>query len=197
MAAHGCSFGIFWRNTYPNLKMRSTSLLLLASALFSIGSCSNTGNGFSQSLPSPGSFQRTGEIALGLSTDKLIYKDGDPIRITVSTSDTCHLRVFTLDADGKLSQLWPNKVSSDRVLKAAETIILGSPANGFILKARKPYGREMIWSIASTEPFPSGYLPVTRNSSPWDTSARGMALAAETISAKHWGEAKRVVEIIQ
>lgn len=177
--------------------MRTTSLFLLTFALFSIVSCSNSGNGSSQSLPSPGSSQRTGDIALSLSTDKPIYKDGDSIRISVRTSDTCHLRVFTLDAEGQLAQLWPNKVSPDRVLKAAEAIKLGTPTNGFILKARKPYGRELVWAIASTEPFPSGYRPVIKNSFPWDTSARGMVLEATSMSTKRWGEAKCVVEIVQ
>ena len=177
--------------------MRSSTLLFLASALVGLCSCRTTNHGSAQALPSPGSSQQTGDIGLSLSTSRSTYNDGDPILITVKPAEACHLRVFTQDAEGKLSQLWPNKVSPDRVVKTGETLELGSAKNGFILRAREPYGRELIWAIASTEPFPSGYQPDSNSSSNWGTSARGMATEVATFNTKRRGEAKRVVEILK
>lgn len=175
--------------------MRSSTILLLASALVGLCSCSTTNQGPAQALPSPGSSQQTGDIGLSLFTHRSTYKDGDPILITVRPAETCHLRVFTQDAEGKLNQVWPNKVSPDRVVKTGESLELGSAKNGFILRARKPYGRELIWAIASTEPFPSGYQPGSTGSPNWGASARGMSMEATPIVTRRRGEAKCVVEI--
>ena len=178
--------------------MRPIHLLAAVATVFALASCQTTAprpsTGSSTTLPSPGSFQRTGEIAIDLTTDKTSYRAGESILATVRVEDACHLRLFSQDSEGNISQLWPNKPAPDRPLKAGETLALGTPSSGFLLRATKPFGKELLWAIASSNPFPAGYTPGGNGTASWNNSSRGMIVETTSPAAKR-GEAKRVISI--
>lgn len=179
--------------------MRPLLLLTTAAAVFSLASCQTTApvpaTTTSAALPAPGSFQRTGEIGVELTTDKTSYRAGESIRVTVRVEEACHLRIFSQDSEGTLSQLWPNKSASDRQLKAGETLTLGTSSSGFLLRATKPFGKELLWALASSEPFASDYTPGGNGAANWNSNARGMIVETTSPAGKRRGEAKRVISI--
>ncbi len=175
------------------MRMKTPALLMLAIALGNMGSsCKGTSGG---GLPEPGSAQQTGAISVSLSTDRNSYKAGESIRISVGVSEACHLRVFSVDSAGSTAQIFPNAVAMNDRVSSGQAIRLGGAGSGYTLRAKKPFGREMLWVIASSQPFPPGFEPRPGQSysAAWSGGAsRGIGIEATPAKT---GEAKRVIEI--
>lgn len=103
--------------------------------------------------PTPIWQQATGDIALALATDKLTYTEGDLVEITVTADRDCHLRLFYLGADHQTVQIFPNQHQPEAAVKKGETVRLGGAGGAFKLRAKAPFGNEILMAVASSRPF--------------------------------------------
>ena len=97
--------------------------------------------------------QASGDIAVALSTDKLTYAEGDLLEITITADRDCHLRLFYLGADHQTYQIFPNQHQPEAAVKKGETVRLGGPGGAFKLRAKAPFGNEILMAVASSRPF--------------------------------------------
>lgn len=97
--------------------------------------------------------KQSGDIAITLNTDKLTYAEGDLVEVTVTADLDCQLRLFYLSADHQTYQIFPNQHQPDASVKKGVPIHLGSAGGPFKLRAKAPFGNEILMAIASSRPF--------------------------------------------
>ena len=97
--------------------------------------------------------QQSGDIALALSTDKLTYTEGDLVEISITADHDCHLRLFYLGADHQTYQIFPNQHQPEAAVKKGATARLGGAGGAFKLRAKAPFGNEILMAVASSRPF--------------------------------------------
>jgi hypothetical protein len=93
----------------------------------------------------------TGTFTLQLGTDKSTYKVGDAIAIAVTPSETCHLTLVNINAAGQAVQLFPNKVMSNDLLQAGQTVLLPGAASDIKLQLQGPAGTETLVGVCSKD----------------------------------------------
>jgi len=95
----------------------------------------------------------SGDIAVSLATDKVTYTEGDLVEITVAADLDCYLRLFYLGGDHKTYQIFPNQHQPDAAMKKGQPIRLGGAGGAFKLRAKAPFGNEILMAVASSRPF--------------------------------------------
>ena len=94
-----------------------------------------------------------GDIALTVATDKLTYTEGDLIQISVIADHDCHLRLFYLGADHQTYQIFPNQHQPEAAVKKGQPVRLDGAGGAFKLRAKAPFGNEILMAVASSRPF--------------------------------------------
>ncbi len=107
----------------------------------------------------PGTQMRSGDIQLDLRTDKPRYKVGEPVRITLTASRRCTVEVWSQDANGKRTAIWPRPGTKGAVLSAGQTSTLPPKGADWQLTASKPLGTNMLVAKAKAAPFPAPASP--------------------------------------
>lgn len=90
-------------------------------------------------------------LRLKVSTNKLRYKIGDAIVISVTPTEDAYITVINHGASGDVHQLFPNKYNRQRFVKKNQTIRIpkhNAPYN-FIIS--EPAGADFIKVLASTD----------------------------------------------
>ncbi len=90
-------------------------------------------------------------FTLQLGTDKPAYKIGDTMAIAVTASETCHLTLVNLNAAGQAVQLFPNKVMSNDLLQAGQTVLIPGAAADIKLEVQGPGGTETLVGVCSKD----------------------------------------------
>lgn len=107
--------------------------------------------------PSPGvvpGFRPAGDIKVTLTTDREDYVWTEDMNVTVQTDRAAYVRVFHVDVGGSITQIYPNKVSGIRLLKAGELLRLPPATGEFKLHVTGPkQGLEALIAVASSVPF--------------------------------------------
>ena len=80
---------------------------------------------------------------------------GEEIKIVVESGRTGALVLLDVDADGQLTQVFPNEHSlrggASRFVGAGETVKLPGPAGGFRFRARPPAGRGLLVAVVADD----------------------------------------------
>ncbi len=135
--------------------------ILILVVAFTLTSCAHHDGSHLHSA-TPGTQQRSGDIQLDLRTDKPVYRKAESIQITLTTSQTSKVEVYSLDAKGKRTPLWPRPGSAPTFLSPRQTLNL-PPANAdWKLTAAEPLGTNTLIAKATSAPRP----PQTQSSSP-------------------------------
>ncbi|PLV56945.1 PEGA domain-containing protein [Thermotoga sp. SG1] len=81
-----------------------------------------------------------------------VYNVGERIEIFVKSSRDAYILVYDINAQGKVTLIFPNKYESDNFVRANEIKKIPSKST-YSLRVSSPYGKEYIQVIASTTPI--------------------------------------------
>jgi hypothetical protein len=82
-----------------------------------------------------------------------LYREGDALSIAVMSEKDAYLYVEYQQADGKVFQIFPNKLQPNGRVAAKQPVLVPGPDDRFRWKIGPPYGREVVKVIASLEPL--------------------------------------------
>jgi serine/threonine protein kinase len=115
-------------------------------------------------LESPtGSGNLSPPTPLPLTTDKPAYRSGDAVRCSLQVPRDGHLRVYSIDAKGDVTQIFPNRFEpDDRVMKGATMHVPGNSAYDLTLELPQGLSRgtETIYAVLSPEEFAPEAAPL-------------------------------------
>lgn len=112
-------------------------------------SCRTTGLAHT---PAPGTFQRSGEIQLNLTTSKSTYRLGEKLSFSVRPSEDAYIAAWVRGSNGKVHRIYPNDHDPGRVFRGGATTRF--PGSGdFQFRIVPPVGRDTLIVIASSEPI--------------------------------------------
>jgi len=132
-------------------------LLLLALVL---SACAHR-DGTRLEATAPGTQQRSGGIVLDLRTDQTRYRAGDPIRVTLTTSQPARIEICNLDAKGQRTPIWPRPGTSPAPLSPSETLTLPPQGADWQLTASAPHGVNTLVAQATSLPKPTRPRPTS------------------------------------
>jgi hypothetical protein len=133
-------------------------LQLLSIAVVLLASCQTSPPPAIAPLPSPGTFQRSGQIGLDVTTSKTAYRIGETLQFTVRPSEDCYLAAWIIGADGVTTQIFPNAHERGRVFRKGISARLPGPSP-YALRVAPPAGREQLVVVASSTPIPNTQPP--------------------------------------
>ncbi|KHC90713.1 PEGA domain-containing protein [Thermotoga sp. Mc24] len=82
-----------------------------------------------------------------------VYEVGERMEIFVKSSKDAYILVYDINAQGKVTLIFPNKYESDNFVRANEIKKIPSKST-YSLRVSPPYGKEYIQVIASARPIP-------------------------------------------
>ena len=83
--------------------------------------------------------------------DKGAYAVGEKIQIHYEVNQNAYVYIYDIDADGKVSMIFPNYYSQNNYIAAGEHVLPDSPA--YNLTVVEPTGTEYLQAIASVQPL--------------------------------------------
>ena len=87
----------------------------------------------------------------------LIYPPGDPrrekIELVVSAERYCHVHLLSIDSQGQVTLLFPNKWQQDTRIVAGRTYTIPSPDAEFAFPIQSPPGHDVIKAVATRRPL--------------------------------------------
>lgn len=98
------------------------------------------GNG---AVPKPQSDARGSRINVGIWTDKLAYKAGDLVQISVTVDRACYLTVIGVDRDGKAIVVFPSDSEPENLVAPGVAVKVPGVNAGYQLRFDRP-GRETL-----------------------------------------------------
>jgi len=98
-------------------------------------------------------------LAVKIWTERLAYREGEKIRISLKGNKSFYARVVYKDAGGNLVQLLPNPYRQEHFIAGGEMSELPSASDRFDMEVTTPFGTESIIVYAATAPV--GELQVT------------------------------------
>lgn len=97
------------------------------------------------------------DLRVTVATDRgrgATYLEGDLIRVFVRASQDCHLRLFYIQADQSVVQIFPNEHQKDSRIAGGQMVTIPASGAKFKLEVRPPFGVESIVAACSKEPLP-------------------------------------------
>lgn len=87
----------------------------------------------------------------------LIYPPGDPrrekVELVVTAEQDCYLVLLSVDSQGQVTLLLPNKWQQDTKIVAGRTYTIPPPDAEFVFPIQSPPGHDIIKAIATRKPF--------------------------------------------
>jgi hypothetical protein len=99
--------------------------------------------GGSGPLRKPASDARASRIDVGIWTDKLAYKAGDLVQISVTVDRACYLTVINVDRDGEAIVLFPNDSEPENLVAPGVAVKVPGATAGYQLRFDRA-GRETL-----------------------------------------------------
>lgn len=129
--------------------------------LLSVVSCAHR-NGSQLHSTAPGTQQRSGTLALDLRTDKTKYKAGEPIKISLTSSESAKVEIYSLDAEGHRTAVWPRPGSASASVKANVPLQLPPEKGEWKITAAAPLGVNTLVATATAIPPATAAASATR-----------------------------------
>ena len=92
--------------------------------------------------------------------DKRVFHDGDPLRVYLKAAQDCYARVYYIQSDGFVWQIFPSTPTESARLRRNETVCLGCSDDDVELTiTEQTLGQEFIKVFASTREIDDSALP--------------------------------------
>jgi serine/threonine protein kinase len=83
-----------------------------------------------------------------------LYRAGDPVLFQITTERTAHVGIWSIEADGTITRLFPNKKEMDaEVIAGRPRLIPGNDQYTIRTTATAPGRADAVWMAASTRPW--------------------------------------------
>ncbi|MBI5884171.1 MAG: DUF4384 domain-containing protein [Elusimicrobia bacterium] len=142
---------------------------------------------------------KSGDLSVEIWSDKLEYKPGEKMSVSVRASQDCYLTLIDVGTSGKATVLFPNFWHSSNDVKAGVTYTIPDPEKaGFQFEVDGPSGREFVRAIVSKEPVveladamsqPSADAPFSPVKKDLGVLTRDIKVTAAKAAKGRWGEA--------
>lgn len=93
------------------------------------------------------------DFRLSLKVNRSLFYDDDLMVVTVEAARDCYLRLYVMNAEQQIQQLFPNTWQAENFIRAGEVAQIPGPDAPFRLKMGPPFGSETLVAIASTVQF--------------------------------------------
>ncbi|MDP3177388.1 MAG: DUF4384 domain-containing protein [Spirochaetaceae bacterium] len=113
-----------------------------------------------------------------------VYREGELIRVLVTVNADAYVKVYHVDAEGKVQLIWPNRFGGSGRIAAGEAVAIPGDGDEFKYKMVPPFGTEFIKVVVSTVPFADVEedFSILRGSAP-QAITRGLAIQGTGKSA--------------
>ncbi len=145
-------------------------------------------------------------FAVQLESNKYQFRDGELLQLFVESERAGYLYIFDVDPAQKVTQLFPNRFTTENRIRAAEVRAIPEPGNRYQFRAGEPWGRSTITAIVTAEPWveadrlqlPTNFQPIAENQKAGlrDQLRRLQDAAVSGNSDPGWSSQKIVLEIV-
>lgn len=144
------------------------------------------------------------KFKIELWTDKEdgVYKPGDSVKLYVKSNKDCYLTIFNVGTSGKVHIIFPNQYHKDNFVKAGVVYTVPPEGAGFILKAEKPAGEELVKAVATLAKVPllekediKPAGPVQEVTKPEEQLAKDIAVILKPVNKAHWTTVEKIIKI--
>lgn len=97
--------------------------------------------------PVPEEFSLQASLNRGGSNPQ--YRVGEPIQIRVRATQDAYIYLFSVEADGRIQLILPNRFTGAPYLQASQTQTFPSPGSPFRFTVSPPYGQSQVLVVAS------------------------------------------------
>ena len=125
------------------------------------------------------------------------YTEGERIRVSASTNRDAYVYLFSVGADGEVSQILPNRLSADggNFVKANTTVTFPAPGAAFTFDVAGPAGLNKVLALASLTPLNLSQISdfrsaqdqfATVNAKGQDNLAQALSIVVNPIPQNSW-----------
>jgi len=115
--------------------------------------------------------QSGGDFDVQIATNRFHFEEGEELEVAVESARDGYLYLFDIDAEQKVTQLLPNRLSPDNRIRAGVARQVPAKSDDYQFKAGKPYGRSVIVAIVTKAPWtqadrlqlPADFEPISSN----------------------------------
>lgn len=93
------------------------------------------------------------EVFLDKGGDTPLYRVGERIAISVRTERDAYVYLYSLQPDGSITQILPNRFDEDNFLSAGRTRTYPPNNAGYVFNVEPPTGLSRVVAVASTRPL--------------------------------------------
>lgn len=115
-------------------------------------------------------------------TDKMVYKQGEKVKIYIKGNKPFYAKVLYKDASGELIQLLPNPYQSNNYYNGGTVYELPSGKDRFELEVSPPFGEENVIVYGSTAPL--GEVEVQTRGGVYQVKTKAKDIAVRTRGIK-------------
>ena len=98
----------------------------------------------------PAEIAQAHDFDLSIAVNKAVFYENDLMTVTLQAAQDCYVRVYVINAEQQVQQLFPNKWQQDNFLKAGQAVPIPGPGAKFRFRMTKPFGTETLKAVAST-----------------------------------------------
>ena len=146
------------------------------------------------------SFNR-GDLTIEMSTShglyNVTYQGGEFLRLFIRTNKQAYIYVFVADVNQHTTRLYPESLSATpKQVNANELLILPEDGLPYELIVQKPFGKTILWAVASTNPLK---FPKEMNETwiQWESLRKQVRQLGSEKASKGYAEATIVAETIE
>jgi hypothetical protein len=96
-----------------------------------------------------------GAFGLGVRSEKLVYRVGESVRVTVSTDKDCRLSLVSIGPTGRAVRLFPNAGQTDTLVRPGQRMLIPSPQSTVHFKASAPTGVQGLIATCRSQAEPN------------------------------------------
>ena len=148
------------------------------------------------------------DAAFGVQMESPKYRfvEGELLTLAVQSERNGYLYIFDIDAEKKITQLFPNKFAPENRIQAGQLKMIPSNRDKYQLRAGPPFGKSVVVAVVTTEPWlaasqlqlPDDFRPIT-NGQKVELREQLHLLhdtARSRSSGSPWASQKMVLEIV-
>ncbi len=131
------------------------------------------------------------------------YRIGEEIRISVRVDRDAYVYLFSLEPDGQVTQILPNRFSTDNYLRAGETRTYPPSGAGYVFNVDPPTGLSKVVAVASTRELDTRELARFEANASFATSdigesgfQRGFRIVVNPVPQSGWVTATAYYEAV-
>jgi len=92
-------------------------------------------------------------VSIKTAAGKQVYFEGESIKFVISAERDCYVTLITVDSEGQMSLLLPNRWQKSAFVRADKALTIPSKEMGFHFPIKPPHGETIVKAIATFRPL--------------------------------------------